>query len=299
MLLPPSLEELISENHPVRVVNEIVDKIDINPLLNKFKGGGTSSYHPKMLLKVMVFAYLNNIYSSRKTEIMVKENLPFMWLAGMNKPDHNTINRFRSEKLKDVLKQVFKQIVLLLADPGLVDLKEQYIDGTKIEANANRFTFVWGNSIKTNKERIKNQLNELWNYALTVAQQELNDSAGIEFNEVSAEKIKQTIEKIDKALKGKPVDRKVRQKLNYARKKWPGALEKYKQQEQTLKGRKSFSKTDNDATFMRMKDDYMQNGQLKPGYNLQISTNNQIITNYSLHLKPADTNTLIPHIEQY
>jgi transposase len=299
MLLPPSLEELISEKHPVRVVDEIVNKIDISPLLKKFKGGGTSSYHPKMLLKVLVFAYLNNIYSSRKMEIMVKENVPYMWLAGMNKPDHNTINRFRSEKLKDVLKQVFKQIVLLLAEAGLVDLKEQYIDGTKIEANANRYTFVWGNSIKTNKERIKNQLNELWDYAQTVAQEELNDNSEIEFGEVDPEKVKQTIEKIDKAITGKPIDPKVRQKLSYARRKWPQALEKYQQQEQTLKGRKSFSKTDNDATFMRMKDDHMNNGQLKPGYNLQISTNNQIITNYSIHPNPADTNTLIPHIEQY
>jgi transposase len=102
MLLPPSLEELIDENHPVRVVNQVIDRIDIAPLLKKFKGGGTSSYHPKMLLKVLVFSYLNNVYSSRRMEALVKESIPFMWLAGMNKPDHNTINRFRSDKLKDV-----------------------------------------------------------------------------------------------------------------------------------------------------------------------------------------------------
>lgn len=299
MLLPPSLEELIDEKHPVRVVNQVVDRIDLEPLLKKFKGGGTSSYHPKMLLKVLVFSYLNNIYSSRRMEALVKESIPFMWLAGMNKPDHNTINRFRSDKLKDVLKQVFKQIVLLLAEAGLVDLKELYLDGTKVEANANRYTFVWGNSIKTNKERIRKQLNELWDYAQSIAAEELQDTSPVEFNEINPEKVSQTIEKIDTVLKGKPIDKKIKQKLGYARRKWPQSLEKYQQQEQTLKGRKSYSKTDTDATFMRMKDDYMQNGQLKPGYNWQISTNNQVITNYTIHPNPTDTTTLVQHIEQH
>ena len=181
MLLPPSLEELIPQAHSARIVNEVIEKIDLEPLLKKFKGGGTSSYHPKMLLKVLVFSYLNNIYSSRKIESAVKENIPFMWLAGMSQPDHNTINRFRSDRLKDVLKQVFKQIVLLLSEAGLVDLKEVYIDGTKIEANANRYTFVWGNSIKTSKERITKQLDELWKYAQTIAEEELKDTISPEF----------------------------------------------------------------------------------------------------------------------
>lgn len=299
MLLPPSLEELIDEKHPVRVVSQVIDRIDIAPLLKKFKGGGTSSYHPKMLLKVLVYSYLNNVYSSRRMEALVKESIPFMWLAGMNKPDHNTINRFRSDKLKDVLRQVFKQIVLLLCDAGLVDLKELYLDGTKIEANANRYTFVWGNSIKTNKERIRKQLNDLWDYAQSVAAEELQDTSPVEFNEINPEKVSQTIEKIDTALKGKTVDKKVKQKLGYAKRKWPQSLEKYQQQEQTLKGRKSYSKTDTDASFMRMKDDYMQNGQLKPGYNWQISTNNQVITNYTIHPNPTDTTTLVKHMEQH
>lgn len=299
MLLPPSLEELIPQAHSARIVNEVIEKIDLEPLLKKFKGGGTSSYHPKMLLKVLVFSYLNNIYSSRKMESAVKENIPFMWLAGMSQPDHNTINRFRSDRLKDVLKQVFKQIVLLLSEAGLVDLKEVYIDGTKIEANANRYTFVWGNSIKTSKERITKQLDELWKYAQTIAAEELKDTISPEFKKIDAEKVKQTIEKIDEALKDKPVNKKVKQKLNYAKKNWPENLKKYEQQKENLNGRNSYSKTDKDATFMRMKDDYMQNGQLKPGYNWQISTNSQIITNYTIHHNPTDTTTLIPHIEEH
>jgi transposase len=97
MLIPPSLEEMIDKNHPVRIVNQVIDQIDINPLFAKFKGGGTSSYHPRMLLKVVVFSYLSNIYSSRWMEAGLKENIHFMWISGMNTPDHNTINRFRSQ----------------------------------------------------------------------------------------------------------------------------------------------------------------------------------------------------------
>ena len=124
MLLPRSLEELIDKNHPVRIVNQVIDRIDIDPLLKKFKGGGTSSYHPRMLLKVLVYAYLNNTYSSRRMEAALKENIHFMWLAGMNKPDHNTINRFRGDRLKDVLKTVFSQVVLLLSEAGHLSLKD-------------------------------------------------------------------------------------------------------------------------------------------------------------------------------
>ena len=249
MLLPPSLEELIAQSHPARIAHEVIEKIDLESLLKKFKGGGDTSYHPKMLLKVLIFSYLNNIYSSRKIESALKENIPFMWLAGMSHPDHNTINRFRSDRLKDLLKQVFKQIVLLLSEAGLVDLKEAYIDGTKIEANANRYTFVWGNSIKTSKERIKKQLDKLWKYAQTIAEEELKDTTAPAFKEIDIKKVKQAIEKIDEALIDKPVNKKVKPKLNYAKKNWPENFKKYEQQEANLNGRNSYSKTDKEATF--------------------------------------------------
>jgi len=299
MLLPPSLDEKIAENHPVRVVNQVIERINIEPLEKKYEGGGTSSYHPKMLLKVTVYAYLNNIYSSRKIEDALQQNIHFMWLSGMSEPDHNTINRFRGERLKDVLKPIFVQTVQLLAEAGLVSIKEAYVDGTKIEANANRYTFVWGNSIKKNKEKIKQQLKELWDYTQRIAEEEMKDTGPLVFEKIDAEKVRETIAEIDEALHGKEVDKKVRQKLNYARKTWPQTLDKYQEQEKIMGKRNSYSKTDPDATFMRMKEDVMKNAQLKPGYNLQISTNNQIITNYTLHPNPADTTTLIPHLEEY
>ncbi len=299
MLLPPSLDELIAADHPVRIVSRVLDKIDIEPLLKKYTGGGSSSFHPRMLLKVLVFAYINNIYSSRKIEAALKENIHYMWLSGMSTPDHNTINRFRSERLKEVLRQVFTQVVLLLAEEGLLNIKELYTDGTRIEANANRYTFVWGKAIKTSKERIKKQLDELWQYAQNIAAAELPDTNPSGFDKIDADKVEKTIDQINEALKDKPVSKQVKQKLNYAKKNWLSNLKKYAQQQKILKERNSYSKTDNDATFMRMKEDHMLNGQLKPGYNFQLSTNNQYIVNYSLHQTTTDTTTLQEHTEIY
>lgn len=298
-LLPPSLDDLIGANHPVRIVNDVINRIDISPLLSKYKGGGTSSYHPSMLLKVVVYSYLVNIYSSRKMETAVRENIHLMWLSGMSKPDHHTLNRFRSDRLKGVLKKIFVQVVQLLADQGLVSLKEVYVDGTKIEANANKYTFVWGNSIKTNKEKMKKQLDELWHQAQQVLADEMELPEPPDFDKPDAQKVKEAIEQISESIKDKPVSNELKQKLNYAKKNWPVALERYEQQEKILDGRNSYSKTDTDATFMRMKEDHMKNGQLKPGYNLQVSSNNQYIVDYSIHQTTADTTTLETHLDSH
>ena len=298
-LIPPSYDDLVPKNHPVRIVNTIVDHLDISSLEKTYKGGGTSSYHPRMLLKVVIYSYLRNIYSSRKIEQALQENVHFMWLSGQSKPDHNTINDFRGKRLKGKFKNIFNQVVELLAEQGVLSLKELYVDGTKIEANANRYTFVWGKSIKTSKERIKKQLKELWSYVEKVYAEEQMLPNQPDFEEIDPQKVAQTIDTINQALKDKEIDKKVRQKLNYAKKNWPKNLQKYSEQEALLGKRNSYSKTDPDATFMRMKDDHMQNGQLKPGYNLQASTNNQFITNYTLAQTTADTTTLKDHLKDH
>ena len=300
MLLPPSLEELIPLSHPVRVVNEVIESINLELLEKAYKGGGTSSYHPKMLLKILVYGYVSNVYSSRKLEAATKENINFMWLAGMQQPDHNTINTFRGKRLQDALKNIFTQIVELLVSEGILSIKDIYVDGTKIEANANRYTFVWGNAIKTNKEKMKKQLEELWQYTQKVAAAELNQPTPPDFTTITKEKVTQTIETINKVLSSKAdVSKQVKQKLNYAKKNWPEALDKYEAQEKILDGRNSYSKTDPGATFMRMKDDHMKNGQLKAGYNIQISSSEQFIVDYGIYPNPTDTTTLPKHIEQH
>lgn len=300
ILLPYSFDDLIPEKHPVRIVDQVVESINIQPLLKAYSKEGTPGYHPKMLLKVMLYAYMTNVYSSRKIELALRENINFMWLTSMTVVDHNTINRFRSDKLKDSFKEIFKQVVLMLTSEGLVNLKQIYTDGTKIEAQAGRYTFVWGNSIKTNKAKMLTQLEELWNYAQSLDNEDDPNPEPTEFKEISKEVIEKTVAKIDAKLSGNhKASSKAKAKLRYIKNNFTANLEKYEKQEAILGERNSYSKTDTEATFMRMKEDHMLNGQLKPAYNTQISTQNQIIVHYTIHQNPTDTKTLKPHLEDF
>ena len=155
LLLPPCLGDYLPGNHPARVVSAIIDRLDISEIEAGYAGGGTSSYNPRMLLKVIVYAYLNNVYSGRQMEKLLVENIAYMWLSGMQTPDFRTINIFRSKRLADKFDEIFTQIVLLLHDEGLVSLKVQYIDGTKIESVANKYTFVWKGSTEKNKAKLE------------------------------------------------------------------------------------------------------------------------------------------------
>ncbi len=299
--LPPSLDELIDEEHPVRLVNRIIDEIDLSPLIRSYKSGGTSSYHPVMLLKVLLYAYLRNIYSTRKMEEALRENIHFMWLAGNNKPDHNTLARFRNKRLRKHINYIFSQTVHLLVEAGLLSLKEAFIDGTKLEANANKYTFVWGRAIEYNRKRMTSQLEDLVAYTNRVANSE-EAVKSVKFKKLDSSKVRETINDINATLQNfddEDIDPKVKQKLRYAEKNWPDNLDRYDKQEETLDGRNSFSKTDPDATFMRMKDDHMGNGQLKAGYNMQVSTENQFVTNLTVHSSPTDPGTLKEHLESY
>jgi transposase len=300
MLLPPSLDELIPKDHACRIVNDVINKISLEPLHAAYHTIGSSSYHPQMLLKVLVYGYVSNIYSSRKLEAACKESIYFMWLSSMSYPDHNTINRFRGVRLKDALRKIFEEVVLLLAQEGLLSIEEVNTDGTKIEANANKYTFVWRKAIATNKEKIKKQLAHIWEYAQSVATAEDGLPDPPDLTTISKEKVQDTVDKLNQVLgKKENIDKKMKAKLGYVTKHYPANIAGYEQQEAILGDRNSYSKTDPDATFMRLKEDHMRNGQLKPAYNVQISTSNQFIVNYSLHANPTDTNTLAAHLDQY
>jgi transposase len=300
LAIPPKLEDLIPPFHPVRVVNEVINKINIEPLLKAYYIRGSSSYHPQLLLKVLVYGYVTNIYSSRKLAAACQESIYFMWLSSMSYPDHNTINRFRGVRLKNALRSVFEDVVKLLAKEGLLSIDEINTDGTKVEANANKYTFVWKKSIETNKEKMKKQLTEIWQYAQQIAADEDKMPEPPDFTVIDSQKVKEAVVQLNEKLAAKEnVDKKVKDKLKYVTKNYPEAITKYEQQEAILKERNSYSKTDPDATFMRMKEDHMKNGQLKPAYNVQISTSNQFIVNYTIHPNPTDTTTFPSHLAQH
>ena len=158
---------------------------------------------------------------------------------------------------------------------------------------------MWGNSIKTNKEKIKKQIDELWQYAQKVTAEELDEPEPPTFDKIDGQKVKETIAKIETALKDKTVTKQIKQKLNYAKKNRTATLDKYEVQKQIMGDRNSYSNTDTEASFMRMKEEHMLNGQLKPAYNVQVSSSDQYIIDYSIHQTPGDTTTFVPHIEQH
>ena len=162
MLLPPNLEELIPPSHMVRIVNNFIESVDLSILTSSYKGGGTSSYHPKMLLKVLVYAYARRIYSSRQIAAALRENIHFMWLSGGNNPDFRTINRFRGERLAETIQEVFAKLIEYLIDQGYVNLSHYFPDGTKIEANANKYSYVWKKSTTRYQQAVMEKVKELW-----------------------------------------------------------------------------------------------------------------------------------------
>lgn len=302
-LLPPSLGELIPPTHIVRLVSQAIDGMDISLLLNAYEGGGASNYHPKMLLKALVYGYIEKLYSSRRIEKALKENICFMWLCGMQQPDHNTINRFRKGQLKHTVKDVFAQVLLLLIDKGFVRIEDYHIDGTKIESVANRYTFVWAKNIARYKESLLEKIADLIDQIEQANEEESHQKTQTRDAEGSpkikdSQSLEQTIQSLNEQLKqefGK--NKKLEKKRTKLKEDHLSKLKEYEDHERKLNGRSSYSKTDEDATFMRMKDDHMKNGQLKPGYNIQIGTNDQFIINYTIHQSSTDWPVFIEHME--
>ena len=296
LLLPPCLGDYLPQNHPARVVSAIIDRIDISDIEAGYAGGGTSSYNPRMLLKVIVYAYLNNVYSGRQMEKLLVENIAYMWLSGMQTPDFRTINIFRSKRLADKFDEIFTQIVLLLHDEGLVSLKVQYIDGTKIESVANKYTFVWKGSTEKNKAKLEANVRSV----LEAAENALAMENAEEQQELTSEEIAKRADRILKKMDEEGIsDKKLRKTVDKVKAESASKMKEYEDKLDILGDRNSYSKTDPDATFMRMKEDAMNNGQTKPGYNIQIATENQFITNYDIFWRPTDQGTLIPFLTSF
>jgi len=304
-LLPARLEELIPEDHLVRVVNRMVDEIDMRPLLVQYKGGGTSSYHPRMMLKVLVYAYTEKVFSSRRIAKGLRENVNFMWISGGNKPDFRTINQFRGGKMKEAVREVFASVLELLIEGGYVKMENYFVDGTKMEANANPHKVVWAKKTEKYKERLRQQIMELLDEIEKVNQaeeeaygeedlEELGGKGGID-----AERLQRKVDALNERLQQQPEDKKLKQAVKTLEEKHLPRLEKYEEQEQTLAGRNSYSKTDLDATCFRMKEDRAAEKPLpRPAYNVQIGTEGQFIVGFSIHQRAGDPTCFIPHMEQ-
>lgn len=351
VLLPVDLDEEIDPEHLVRVVHTVVEKMDLSKLYAQYAGGGTSSYHPKMMLKVLIYAYTQQIFSSRKIAKELRENIHFMWLSGNSRPDFHTINRFRSEIVKETINEIFAAVLLILEEGGYINLENYFVDGTKLEANASKYSYVWAKNTKRYKERVQQKVGQLLEKI-----EQLNQAEDSEYGEhdlperggrqpINAAQLAAKIEELNVQLRKmtcgddnsppQPVpsagaqpeptsaspspemqleasvpertqaDKRYKSKTEQLAKgirqleeELLPRLKKYEEQDTILGDRNSYSQTDHDATFMRMKDDHLQNGQLKAGYNIQTGTEKQFVVGFSVHQRPGDPGCLIPHLEE-
>ena len=299
VLFPQRIDEDIAPNDPVRLVNSVVDSLDLERFRKLYSERGRSPYHPRMMLKVIIYAYMNNIYSCRRIEQALKRDIHFIWLAGYEKPDFITINRFRL-RVKDEIDNVFTQLVLILAERGFVSLDVEYIDGTKIESKANKYTFVWKKTVVKNRARLMEKIRVLLGQIDdAVAQENAQQDESVDFTPAQlteiCEDLRGAIEHAsEKTSKDKAEKARLRELKRQAREleKQRDKLGEYDGRLEQMGDRNSMSKTDPDATFMRMKEDAMNNGQTKPGYNLQIATENQFLVDFGLFPNPGDTLTM-------
>ena len=296
--------EEISQSDPVRVVDSIVENLDLKDFKKLYKEKGRCPYNPKMMLKIILYSYMNNVYSCRKIERQVQRDIHYIWLAAQERPDFVTINRFRN-RVKNEVNNIFTQVVLVLADKGFITLDVEYIDGTKIESKANKYTFVWRKTIEKNRAKLQEKIRVLLQQIdEVIAQDKASESETVEF---TPETVTALIGELNEALSSKPEPttkegrKQVRERKKQIKEleKHRGKLSEYDNRLEQIGERNSMSKTDPDATFMRMKEDAMNNGQTKPGYNLQISAENQFITDFALFPNPTDTLTLIPFFNSF
>jgi len=243
---------------------------------------------------------MNGIVSSRKLEQACKRDINFMYLLrGAPAPDHATIARFRSERLTDAIDDLFNQLVRLLAELGELSLCNVFIDGTKLEANANRYSFVWKKSVQKNEAKMQEKMKE--------ELPKLAAGFGLRFHvgeKIQVKDLKKLLKRLYR-LKGdiefvygsgrrkSPLQRAIETVEKYLARQ-----RRYDENNKHFGDRNSFSKTDPDATFMRMKDDHMKNGQLKPAYNITLAVDAEYIVGTLISSERSDARTFIPIMEK-
>ncbi|MBO5322120.1 MAG: IS1182 family transposase [Clostridia bacterium] len=294
LFLPLNLEKIIEPSESVRTLDEICEQLDYSELNKTYlRERRIESATPEAMFKILVYGYMTGNYSSRKIEEACKNNINFMWLLdGAKAPDHNTIARFRTRRLQKIIEDLFAQLVAKLSSLGEIELKNLFVDGTKIEANANRYSFVWKKTVEKNGAKLEEKIN--------ISLEELNIKYKRSFSNIYEaqkyllnQKEKFNIEFVNGKGKHKlPLQRDFEMVEDCIEK-----AEKYSEYNNIFAGRNSFSKTDKDATFMHMKEDHMRNGQLKAGYNVQIGVDSEYIVNMGIFSERSDQLTLIPFLE--
>ena len=258
-------EVYIQDDIKLRLVKNIIERIDLIELKKVYSSFGRKpTVNPVTMLQIIIFCYLEGIFSSREIEKSCKYDLRIKYLLdGQTPPDHSTINRFR-QKIVNLTPNLLSQIVEILVEENQIDLSSIYIDGTKIEAYANRYSFVWRGSIEKWQEKLRIKIIKYFDLNKDLTPYQVLEVVKIVFNQVS----KECKEKKINFVHGQGTRKHQLQRDYEQLKDWKIKLETYAQHLEIMGDyRNSYSKTDHDATFMRMKEDHMRNGQLKPAYN--------------------------------
>ena len=312
LVLPMNLETKLQDNDIAFHINELVESIPQKALLPFIREEGCPAYHPRMMLKIVLCGYSQHAFSGRRIEALLHDSLRMMWLAQGNFPSYRTINRFIvNPRVQELLRQCYASFRFHLLRKNLIKGEAIFIDGTKIEANANKFTFVWRKSTEKHHRKLMEDSKALYDKlheekVLPEIAKENEEELTINELETIASVLEDKIEECNEqiSLTGNVQERKALRKrrklLKDSRKLTEGYVtrkKKYEQQLATFDGRNSYSKTDTDATFMRMKEDHMKNGQLKAGYNVQVATEGQYVLACDVFPNPTDTKTLKPFLD--
>ena len=283
MVLALDHEKILPENAPVRLTSAQLEELDYRQLYRAYSPKGRkSAADPRVMFKVMVYGYQCNIYSSRGWEEACQYRVDFMWLLeGENVPDHATFARFRKRFAVEI-EDLFYQYVRLLEEQGETDHDTVFIDGTKLESAAGRYTFVWRKAVEKQLTKVKEKVCAALSLDTLAALQEYLTQTG------------EGIVFVHGTGRRKSAEQKEWEALDELRRRW----EEYEEKLVIMGDRRnSYSKTDTDATFMRMKEDHMRNGQLKPAYNVQIAVNSEYITGVDVFSDRTDFGTLVPFLK--
>lgn len=208
-LLPPSTNDYIPPEHIARVISNIIDRIDLSSIIKKYKGGGASAYHPSMLLKVWILGCIYKIHSGRQLERALREYLPFICVSGQQQPNFRTLNNFL-RKLEGGIKEVFKSVLKLLVNMGLIDAKDVFVDHTKTMANSNKHKITWRKTVEKQLEKYKLETDELFEYIkqLNLIEDKENNNSTMEVRDFDEKQLDHAIEQINKEIKNNERDRK-------------------------------------------------------------------------------------------
>ena len=336
MLLPPSLDELIPEDHVVRVLDKVVEQLDLSPLFATYKGGGSSSYNPVMMLKVLLYGYIEQLYTPRRIAKALRENTHFMWLSGMNQPDFRTINNFRSGRLKKHIDQIFASLVLLLEKWGYIDLKNYFIDGTKMRANAYKYSYVWRKNTERYKRKSCEKIQELLAHI-----DELTDEENTQYGEkdlaelgedavVDKEQLDQTVAEVNEQIEeateetegddndespSPPTSTEIEQQIERAKERLDtlddtcardvkrdiNKLEKeYLPRLRKYEEQEEHLSGRNSYSKTDVDATFFRykNDEILPSYNWLIGTENQFIIGTSVHQNAADSSCFVDHMNK-